>query len=387
MTTKSRILQAAIEIVADKGYHEARLRDIAELAGISTPAIYKHFKNKEDILFSISRVKSVQIMDKLEQDLLGVRGALNLIRKLIWTFLQSYQTSPRASVIFIMECRSNHRYYKSEAYSENRRMNRHFMGIVEEGKQTGEFDPEVNTSIVRDLVFGAIDYSVLSKSILNEIQDVTDDFEDIVKLFQNMTDHPPVEKRNQPNKRERLLDAALEVFGQKGYHKATISEIAGRANVSDGIVYEYFANKDDLLLSIANRKLCKDVTRLEEMFHIKDPVRKLRRFIKHHCGLYLADRNYLKLFLLLIQTNRRFFTRIGEDSFKNYSKFIVDIIREGQEQGVFRKDVEPRVFRNMVLGGINHMFIRWFIVHEGVATDKFEEIEMVTDLLTKAVSA
>jgi hypothetical protein len=59
---------------------------------------------------------------------------------------------------------------------------------------------------------------------------------------------------------------------------------------------------------------------------------------------------------------------------------------EGQEQGFFRQDIHPRVFRNMVLGGINHLFLRWFIVHGDQDRDKMDEINMVTDLLSKAIS-
>ena len=386
MSTKTKILRAATDVIADKGYQEARLEDIASRAGISPPAIYKHFKNKEDILFNLTTVKSVQDMERFEKDLQGVQGPTNLIRKLLWAMLDQYRQFPKETIILLLECRANHHYYQSEAYQIIKKFARTFGHILENGCRAGEFDPDLNIAVARDLILGALDQTALDGLVLKKDYDIANDFDDLFRLFLALAAPEPHGEQGDNGKRKRLLDAALGVFAQKGYHGATISEIAKRADVSDGIVYEYFTNKEDLLLSVANRKIQEDVNRLDEMFTIREPRRKLRRFIKYHCGLYMADRNYLKLFLLLIQTNRRFLARVGRGPYEDYNRFILDIIHEGREQGIFRKDVSPGVFRNMILGGINHVFLRWFIVPEGRDTDKLEEIEVVTNLLTRAVA-
>jgi len=48
----------------------------------------------------------------------------------------------------------------------------------------------------------------------------------------------------------QILEAAARVFAQKGYHAATTKEVAAEAGVSEGTIYNYFHNKEDLLLSI-----------------------------------------------------------------------------------------------------------------------------------------
>lgn len=55
---------------------------------------------------------------------------------------------------------------------------------------------------------------------------------------------------NTPSKREAIRDAAVKVFAAKGYHTATVSEVAEVANVGKGTVYFYYASKEDLLLEI-----------------------------------------------------------------------------------------------------------------------------------------
>src|SRR5437660_12011340 len=51
-------------------------------------------------------------------------------------------------------------------------------------------------------------------------------------------------------KRERILDAAVRVFAEKGFFGAKVSEIAREAGVADGTIYLYFKSKDDLLISL-----------------------------------------------------------------------------------------------------------------------------------------
>ena len=57
-------------------------------------------------------------------------------------------------------------------------------------------------------------------------------------------------KEASPSKREAIRDAAVKVFAAKGYHTATVSEVAEVANVGKGTVYFYYASKEDLLLEI-----------------------------------------------------------------------------------------------------------------------------------------
>jgi AcrR family transcriptional regulator len=54
-------------------------------------------------------------------------------------------------------------------------------------------------------------------------------------------------------RRSAILEAAADIFAQKGYHRATIKEIAAAVGIAPGTIYLYFKDKRDLLLSIAER--------------------------------------------------------------------------------------------------------------------------------------
>src|SRR5438105_5621711 len=57
------------------------------------------------------------------------------------------------------------------------------------------------------------------------------------------------------DKRGRIMDAAVKVFAEHGFHSATVAEIARAAGVADGTIYLYFKSKDDLLLRLFDEKM------------------------------------------------------------------------------------------------------------------------------------
>src|SRR3954462_2866258 len=101
-----------------------------------------------------------------------------------------------------------------------------------------------------------------------------------------MNRHSAVGGRSDPGKRERILDAAVKVFADKGFYNAKVSEIARVAGVADGTIYLYFKSKDDLLISLFE-------DRMEQVNHNLraalggegDPVKRLLRGLRLHLEL------------------------------------------------------------------------------------------------------
>ena len=83
----------------------------------------------------------------------------------------------------------------------------------------------------------------------------------------------------------------------------------------------------------------------------------------------------------------QFFTSKAFDAFRNYYRYVEDVIEEGKAKGVFRSDVNPRVFRNVFLGAFSHMVLRWLVLNRSSDMDVMKEINQLTDLLLDAVLA
>ncbi len=67
------------------------------------------------------------------------------------------------------------------------------------------------------------------------------------------TKKDPIQAQLIEARRNQILDAATRVFAEKGFHRATIRDIANHAGIADGTIYNYFDNKTALLLGLLHR--------------------------------------------------------------------------------------------------------------------------------------
>jgi TetR/AcrR family fatty acid metabolism transcriptional regulator len=382
-----KILTAAEDVFSEKGFAEATISEIAREAGVTDSVIYRHFKGKEDLLFSIPEERMKESLSLLDRDQQGIVDVESKLRRLMWSYLWYHDVHPSYARILIFECRSSPDFYSTAAYRLIRKYAGRVSAILEQGARDGKFRSDVDMALVRDIVLGTLDTTTISFLAIGEIANALSDFEDMATLIHRMIAVRPEPKTARSDKASTILEAAERVFAEKGFNKAKVAEIARLAGVADGTVYEYFQSKEDLLFSIPMRRFEQYLNGISGVFEIKDPVRKLRRLIKYHFSTFLADRHFLKVFTLKLLLNMQFFTSKAFDAFRNYYRYVEDVIEEGKAKGVFRSDVNPRVFRNVFLGAFSHMVLRWLVLNRSSDMDVMKEINQLTDLLLDAVLA
>jgi AcrR family transcriptional regulator len=107
-------------------------------------------------------------------------------------------------------------------------------------------------------------------------------------------------RREAQNKlsREHVLDAAEDVFSRKGFHDATIKEIAEVAEFSVGAVYSFFENKDDLFLSVIERRGGELVPAMKALLEATDsPADQLHRLAELQVEFFRQHPNFSRLYL------------------------------------------------------------------------------------------
>jgi len=379
---REKILAAAEEIMSRKSLSEARISEIARKAGVADSVIYQYFEGKEALLFSIPGERMKEILFLLEEQLQAIRDPESRLRKMIWFHLRYNDTHLGYARILFLECRSSREFYLSPAYQLVRKYAGILLSILKQGVEGGQFREDLDVRLTRDIILGALAEETVCSLTRGETEETVSDLEDIMSLVHAMIIRTGEDKTS---KTDKILMAAEKIFAEKGFTKATISEIAQLAQVSEGTVYDYFENKEDLLLSIPVKRFNQYLGDLPETFMIKNPLRKLRRFIKYHFILFLTNREFLKVFLLQIQLNKQFYGSKAFESFWKYFRVVEEIIEEGKSEGVFRSDVNPRVFRNLFLGAFSNLALRWVILEGDYETDKMKELMEVTELLTLAV--
>jgi len=381
---RARILAEAEDLFSRKGFSDATISEIAQAAGVADSVIYQHFINKEDLLFSAASERIKEASDLLTEQLKGIQDPLNRLSKLIWSHLRYNDTHQKYARILLLDCQFIKDFYQSNAHQMVRHYISNYSTLLPAGIEDGIFRNDVNVHTLQDIILGTINYETISKIAIQEIDDSTVDFDSIISLVRAMLAPANSGDDDALSKSERILIAAETVFAEHGFTKAKITQIAKMAGVAEGTVYEHYKNKDDLLLAIPHRRFEQYRTQLIDVFHITDPLRKLRRIIRYHFSLFLRQPNFSKVFLLNTQFNRNFYQSDAFENFKNYFTIFEDVVREGIESGALRKDVNPRIFRNMLLGTFSNMAIRWFIFNKRESYDMLSEIEGVVSLLVAA---
>jgi AcrR family transcriptional regulator len=105
------------------------------------------------------------------------------------------------------------------------------------------------------------------------------------KVMSKIDDTALVRKR-----RSQILGAATELFGKRGYHATTVREIAERAGVSTGLVYQYFGDKEDVLFLALQMVLDSYKERIPQATEgIRDPLERFRAAAHSYCRVIDAN--------------------------------------------------------------------------------------------------
>lgn len=100
--------------------------------------------------------------------------------------------------------------------------------------------------------------------------------------------------------KDKILNAAVSLFSQKGFHKTSVSDIAKEAGVSKGLTYNYFKSKEDLLLAIVNQGTEGMFEVADKMFSSSNYKKNLKDFIGTYFKTLKEKKNYLSFQLSLI---------------------------------------------------------------------------------------
>ncbi len=169
-------------------------------------------------------------------------------------------------------------------------------------------------------------------------------------------------KSREPERKRRILNSAIKIFGEKGYQNATISEIAKEAGVGDATIYEYFKNKEDILLAIPVEITKEIIPQIHEhMMGIKGALNKLRKFIWWWLNFVEKNPGYGSIVLLELKTSKTYVSTEAYQAARNFYQILLDIIREGQEEGAIKKELNIYLARSLCVGAMEHIIIRWLL--------------------------
>ena len=147
-----------------------------------------------------------------------------------------------------------------------------------------------------------------------------------------------------PQRREQLIEVATKLFAEYGYEATTTASIAKAAGVTEPILYRHFKNKADLFVAIV-RAVSRHTIASWEAISARAPnpaerIRLVAESIPSHVR-ELADQ-YHVLHGALAATRDKKVLAVIREHYAGMEDFFCKVVRDGQQSGVFRTDIDPK---------------------------------------------
>jgi len=166
--------------------------------------------------------------------------------------------------------------------------------------------------------------------------------------------------REKARRQQEILEAAREVFFEKGIHRATVDDVAAQAEVSKGTVYLYFQSKESILAHLLLEGLSILLSKLETAYAPNEPLspeKRLRQLVEAY---WQFAQTYPDHFRLLMALDRgRFRERVSAEMYQEVLaestrglELVAMAIRRGTEESVFTVD-DPLLAAGVLWGALN----------------------------------
>lgn len=186
-------------------------------------------------------------------------------------------------------------------------------------------------------------------------------------------------------KYERILQAAIDVIAEKGFHHARISDIASRAGVADGTVYLYFENKDHILRAAIDSTFAQFSRRVgENIQHTQDPIQRLGIIARLHIETLIENRSLAVILQTEVRQSAKFMEQFSHQYFVDYINLVRETIRLGQQMEVIRPGISDRIAALAIFGTLDEMISSW--LYTGRPIDPEQTASEVLDILLNGLS-
>jgi AcrR family transcriptional regulator len=195
---------------------------------------------------------------------------------------------------------------------------------------------------------------------------------------------PPRRQRERQQRRQDIFRAAEHVFAAKGYHGASIEEIARTAEYGTGTVYLYFKDKETLYVELFSEKIGELYSHVRRRVgEAKDPLAALRQLIEARMEFFNRNRSFFQIYVR--EGLDLWWMKSGKwkgirQLYNGYIELLTDLIRKGQRRGLLRKG-DSRYYA-IALSGMMVQLTRDWLEHAG-EQPLTESVGFVSELFLK----
>jgi len=186
-----------------------------------------------------------------------------------------------------------------------------------------------------------------------------------------------------PDKRRLILDAAVRVFAGRGFHACRVSDIAEEAGVAYGLVYHYFASKDEVLDTLFLERWNVMLETIREVDARAIPVRaKLEVIVSFIVDSYRHDPDLMKVIIVEVTRAANSFGQTHLKEIRTAYELIGEIVAKAQAEGTLKSEIEPRFAAMAFYGVIEQLLTGWIF---GLLPEGEKEFEQAKWLVLETV--
>jgi TetR/AcrR family transcriptional regulator, fatty acid metabolism regulator protein len=174
----------------------------------------------------------------------------------------------------------------------------------------------------------------------------------------------------QEDRRRRILDAAVRVFARSGYHGSRVGDIAADAGVAHGLLYHYFASKDEVLETVFRENFGQLLERFRAVEAAAEPApEKLEGIAKILLRTWRNNPDLVTVMVREVARSPQLQAQV--DEVREAFAIVQRVIEQGQADGTFRRDVDAQLASWVVYGGLEEVLTGWVL---GQLPDGEEEV-------------
>lgn len=187
------------------------------------------------------------------------------------------------------------------------------------------------------------------------------------------------ESRREANKikcRQKILKASRRLFKEKGYESTMIEDVAKRAEISKATLYNYFPNKESLLLGTMEEEIGAARKFVEEMEDAGNADRKIRRTLAFLIMDSIPFISVSRRILFLNACSGSPMYGMAND----VKALFLSLAEEAKEENIFRKDIAAQEVVELLMGVYLSSQFQWDDMERMTDEQCIEKVERILDL-------
>jgi AcrR family transcriptional regulator len=191
----------------------------------------------------------------------------------------------------------------------------------------------------------------------------------------------------QEERRKQILDAAVRVFARSGYHGSRVGDIAQEAGVAHGLLYHYFASKEEVLQTVFRENWGELIERFRAVEAADEPAHeKLEGIAKILLRTWRNDPDLVTVMVREVARSQQLQGQVEE--IREAFAIVQRVIEDGQATGAFRPDLDARLASWVVYGGLEEVLTGWVLGQLPAGDDEVARAERTAiDVTLRGLSA